>query len=400
MEKENKDMQMENMVTQETVTQETAGETKKNGRKKAVVIAAAAVLVAAGSVGAFAYWKHQNRFELKQKRTVIELGCDINTEAGTYIDAEEKTLKETKLDFDEVDNMTAGTYTVKAECRDKKLSFKLEVQDTVDPKVSLVEGEFKTIAGKEYAASNLIAGIEDEAGIESIAFKEAQIEVPVAEGDTSAWSTLGLKYDAPGQMENTLIVTDKSGNKTEQKFTVKVIEDYEAHVGGFKDFTVERGKTADWLANITKDEKIASVTADESAVDLSKNGEYTLKYMITGDDNETTLEKTVKVTVVSPVVQTAKRNTSSGWSGGSSYSGGGSSGGGNAYSGGSSSSGGGNTYSGGGSSGGGSNSGGGSSSGGNDMNPGQSWDYTVTGGGFIGGGDESTGSSTWESFDW
>ena len=81
---------------------------------------------------------------------------------------------------------------------------------------------------------------------------------------------------------------------------VKVVEDYLAHVTGMQDLTIEQGSSIDWMAGITKDEKVLEVTADASKVDLNTAGEYTLTYVVKGDDKETTVTKEVKVTVVTP----------------------------------------------------------------------------------------------------
>ena len=151
---------------------------------------------------------------------------------------------------------------------------------------------------------------------------------------------------------------------------------------------VNQGESKDWMEYITWDEKIKSVTPDASGIDLNTPGEYTLKYNILGDDNETKVVKEVNVTVLAPLIT---YDSSGNGSAGSGYSG---AGGGTRRSGGSSGSGG--SYGGSGSSNGGS-SGSGNSGSGNGMQPGQSWEGTKTDEGYIDGSNGNTyEEGTWD----
>lgn len=299
--------------------------------------------------------------------------------------------------------MKEGTYKVTATCGKKKVSYKIQVKDTVNPEVKL-KPDIRVVVGKELCSRDIAEKIEDLAGIESIAFRDGQTETTaeLQEGETIA--PIFCKYDKVGTMENVLVVTDKNGNITEMPFTVTVIEDYAAHVQGIADRTVTVGDQVDWMKGVTYDDKILSVTPDTSSVDINKAGTYKVKYTILGNDNTTKVEKEITVTVKEkPKTNTQTSGTSSssgssrtssgssntGSSSRGSYSGGGSSSSGSTNSGnsGSSSSGtgnGGNT--------------GGSSSGG--WNPGQSWDGTQTDEGYIDGGSEESGGNTGQSGTW
>lgn len=366
-------------------------------KKKAIVGTLAAGISVAALCG-FCYVS--NTFELKQDEFVVEYGSTLDTSPRAYVEANEAILQATEIDLSQVDGKKVGEYPATAAYGKKKLDFKIKVEDTVEPEIQLAE-DIRGIAGKEI--SGVLEKATDAAGIKSISVQEGQVGGAATKPDD-----LKLKYDTPGTYENTVTVEDNNGNKAEQEFTVKVVEDYEKHVSGIKDLTVEQDNKIDWLADIDKDEKIAEIQVDDSKVDMSKTGDYELTYTIVGDDKETKIEKKIKVTVVSeskaqelandgkvvkttdgnkkkyvPPVQNSNSATSSG-----SYYGNGSSGG--SYSGGSS---GGGSYSGG-SSGGESYSGGGGSSGGSpessgggswldSLTPGQSWDTTTTEQGYI-----------------
>lgn len=358
--------------------------TEKKHRKK-LLLTTAIILTAAGAVGGVGFWKHQNRFEVKEEKVVVELGDTFSTDPKEYIDASDRILKETTIDFSHVDRMNVGIYEVEAVAGERKAAFQIEVQDTVKPEVIFKEGTYQTIVGKDYAASNIIEAVEDQGGIQSVTFQENQVEI--ASEDTAIWAKLGIRYEEAGTKENVLIVTDKNGNVTEQTVTIEVVEDYAAHVQGIHDLTVEKDASVDWMSGITKDEKIKAVSADASRVAMHTIGEYDLTYVITGDDGKTVVEKVVKVAVVEPEKVQDTANT-----GGKTSNGGKTSGGtkpkspskpsGNKGTSGSQSA-----------------SGSGSNSWLDSLKPGQSWNGHQTGSGFIGGGDESTGSSTWESWE-
>lgn len=361
--------------------------------KRKAIVSTVATGISVAVLCGFCYIS--NTFELKQDEFVVEYGSTLDTSPRAYVDANEAILKETEVDLSQVDGKKVGEYSATATYGRKQLDFKIKVEDTVKPEIQLAEN-VHGIAGKEI--SGVLEKATDAAGIKLITVKEGQV------GDTVIKpEDLKLKYDTPGTYENTVTVEDNNGNKTEQSFSVKIVEDYEKHVSGIKDLTVEQDNKIDWLADIKKDGKISEIKVDDSKVDMSKTGDYELTYTIVGDDKETKIEKKIKVTVVSeskaqelandgkvvkttdgnkqkyvPPVQSYSGSGSSG-SGSYSYSGGGSSysGSGSSTSGGSSSSGGG-SYSGGSSSG----SSGGSSSGGgswlDSLTPGQSWDTTKT----------------------
>ena len=368
-------------------------------KKVAISVVCAAILVV--GLGGYVY-ASTNRFQLINDTVQVEYKSSLDTSARVYVDASDRILKQTEIDLTQVDVSSIGEYPATAIYRDKVLKFSVIVKDTVDPEVKL-QDELKGVAGKQIAAGDLIKSMNDAAGIKSVTFEQNQ------QGEyVSDLNEVSLLYDAPGTYENTLTVEDTNGNKTEKNITIKIVEDYEAHVTGIADIVVEQNSDIDWIQGITYDNRIAGVAVDATGVDLAVPGEYTLKYVITGDDQKTTVEKAVKVTVVTaedaqnranngetvkitggvkekyvPAANTNTGNSSySGAYSDSSYSGTGS--GGSSY--GSNSSGG--SYSGSGSS---------NSSG---FTPGQSWDINKTDEGYIGNGSAESGGNWAESGTW
>lgn len=335
-------------------------------------------------------WKEYTRYEPRSPEFVVELGDKLEKDPAAYLQANEEALEETCLDFSEVNKDCIGEYEVVAKFGDKEARFKVVVKDTVAPKVELIQEEYKGVAGKEILAKDLIKKVEDKAGIQSVSFKENQIEVDSKSEDLI--SRIGLKYEKPGEYTALFIVMDKSGLTTEIEIPIKVVEDYLAHVTGIQNITVEQGSSIDWLNGIEKDDKILSIEADASEVDLNNAGEYTLTYVITGDDGETVVEKEVKVTVVTPAEaqELANNGSTVKTTGGTKQKqvtvlkSSGSSGKKNSSSGNSS----------------GSSSKGSSSGSSSNRNPGQSWEGDKTGEGYIDGGSEESGGNTYEEGTW
>ena len=103
-----------------------------------------------------------------------------------------------------------------------------------------------------------------------------------------------------GIQDVVLILSDTSGNKTELTAKLTVELDQEAPViGGTKDILVYQGDAVSYRSGITvtdnKDES-PRLTVDNSAVDLSTPGTYTLVYVATdASGNESRVEVTVSV---------------------------------------------------------------------------------------------------------
>lgn len=280
-------------------------------KKNIIITIISGAVILTGGIGGFA-WKQYNRFEPKQETVTVEFGDEFNTDPATYIDASEKALSATKLDASGVDMEKAGTYTLTASWKDKKVTIKVKVSDTTAPTVKLKETEFQTIVGTSIPAEDIIEKMEDKAGIREVSFDKGTEKAETDSKDLL--EQVSLRCEEVGTKTIQVIVTDNNGNETKKKIKVKVVEDYLAHISGIVDITITQGETPDWMNGITTDEKILEVTPDASAVDVNTPGEYTLKYTIKGDDNETIVEQEVKVTVKKKVVQQKQTSTNNSYS--------------------------------------------------------------------------------------
>ena len=269
-------------------------------KKKKIIIGAVTGLVIFCTAGG-TYYASENKVVPLQEKVVIEYGEMAPTRTRDYFSSGRFVdVTKGKLDISMIDIDTIGTYEVTLTIDSEIFSTEVEVQDTTEPTLQLVESEdgYKTIVGKELTASDIIASTEDLAGIESVVFAENQVEQEEITLNEENVPDTKLIYDEVGEYENTILVTDNHGVTSEIRIQIYVAEDYLAHVQGLQDFTVEIGAEVDFMQEITFGEKVKEVTIDSTQVDVNAEGAYTLVYLIKGDDEVTEVKQEQSVTVV------------------------------------------------------------------------------------------------------
>ena len=268
-------------------------------KKKKIIIGAVTGLVILCTAGG-TYYASENKV-VSLEKIVIEYGEGAPTRTRDYFSSGRFVdVTKGKLDISMIDIDTVGTYEVTLTIDSEIFSTAVEVQDTTAPVLQLIEPEegYKTIVGKELNASDIIASVEDLAGIESVVFAENQIEQTEIMLNEENVPSTKLIYNEVGEYENTIIVTDKHGVTSETKIQIHVVEDYLAHVQGLQDFTIEVGTEMDFMRDVMFGEKVKEVTIDSTQVDVNAEGTYTLVYLIKGDDEVTEVKQEQSVTVV------------------------------------------------------------------------------------------------------
>lgn len=121
---------------------------------------------------------------------------------------------------------------------------------------------------------------------------------------TSVTAAFGTPPDLTkdGEQTVTILLTDEGGNTTEVSAQLTVIIDTQPPVisGVQKEFTVYQGDTISYRAGVTVTDDIdedPEFSIDNSQVDLSTPGEYTVAYIAVDDFNNLTVEES-KVTVL------------------------------------------------------------------------------------------------------
>lgn len=177
-----------------------------------------------------------------------------------------------------VDTNVPGTYIVELQAGSKTFTSILVIADTVAP---TAQSQDVTYTGGELQAEAFVTNIQDVTAV-TVTF--------VTQPDLTA----------SGTQQITVLLTDAGGNTTAVNAVLTVVIDREAPViSGVKNLEAYVGDTVSYKSGITVTDNAdakPTLTVDNSQVDLSKAGTYSVTYKATdAAGNETTL--TVKLTV-------------------------------------------------------------------------------------------------------
>lgn len=181
-------------------------------------------------------------------------------------------------DMSVISTSVPGTYPVELKAGNRTFASKLVIVDTVAP---TAQGQNIVYAGGELKAETFVTGIQDATAV-SVTFA-AQPELT-----------------ASGTQQITVLLTDAGGNTAAVNATLTVIIDREAPViSGARDLEAYVGETISYKSGVTVADNADTkpdLEIDNSQVDLSKAGTYTVTYKAT-DAAGNTETVTVKVTV-------------------------------------------------------------------------------------------------------
>ncbi len=240
----------------------------------AVALTLCAIIVATVSGG---YSKVIN------KKLTVEAGTESISLEDFIIDNEKNYDISLITDLKKVNLSKPGTYPVEIKCNKRTLKCDVLVVDTTAPTATPIDTTL--LKGTTVKAEDLIKDLTDVTKV-IIEFK-----------DQPDFSSLGSQ-------DVTIILTDEAANKTEVVVPLSIVEDTQGpEIKGVKDLTAYVGGTINYRKNIklTDDyDKNPKLTVDSSAVDISKSGTYTVKYIATDSAGNVT-EKTARVTVSTKV---------------------------------------------------------------------------------------------------
>ncbi|MBP3488797.1 MAG: DUF5011 domain-containing protein [Roseburia sp.] len=318
--------------------------------KKREVLATLAVMATLGVSACGA-----KELELTANQVEAELGSELDTAVATYV-ADADVAAEATVDFSAVDMTKVGTYSATVTYKDQTAGFDVVVVDTTAPEVTVAD-QIVAAAGEPLYAKDVITGITELGGEVEVTFSEpetvdgaetaegteslenteiaeesteeagnteavdateteegtesavdstestetAEPEAEFVIGDVICSNTYVI-YPETGEYDNTLTVTDASGNSTE--VSVHIVVGDAPELSGIEDITVTVGTEADeidYLDGVTAADSngndiTANIVCDSAAVDLEAAGEYEITYMVT-DENGFTATETATVTV-------------------------------------------------------------------------------------------------------
>lgn len=285
----------------------------------AALVSAGVIIIGGATIAGAVYY---NSYDLTNNKFESELGNSLNTNTGIYVKAgNNEAVQKTTLDFSEVDVNSVGNYMAKATYKDKTLEFTVEVIDTTPPEINLKSNFENAVIGQPVNIADYTENISDLGNVQNIQVLEN--DQVLTEG--RSLDDMSFTFSTGGTHELVIRAKDWSNNVSEKTFSIKSIKDYKSMVSGFHDFSVQEGSDIDYMESLSYPDGELTVDVDNSGVDKSTPGDYTVTFNMTGDDGETKFSQEQSVTITAkpkPAPEPVKSpSTSSSSSKGSSSSG-------------------------------------------------------------------------------
>ncbi len=209
-----------------------------------------------------------NVTEKKAKLNVLDIKNKITVEAGAQ---RKLSVKDFAIndgyaaviitDLNTINTNKIGSYPIELQVNGKRVTGVVEVVDTVAPVATAKEQNI--FCGDTPKAEDFVENIKDATSV-SVSYKEKP------------------DFTKQGEITFHVILKDSAGNSSELPVTVNVIEDKEAPVfSGITDKTVFIGDPVAYKKGVTvtdNRDKEVTFSVDNSAVNLNKEGTYTVTY--------------------------------------------------------------------------------------------------------------------------
>ncbi len=221
------------------------------------------------TVGGFFF--HIYQVEPAFSEMVYEYGEHVSNDVEDYIRGSEWSVGLGELDLSEVDESSIGIYSAYVYHGNEEFRYSIEIRDTVAPEILLREEQVYLAWNESYSVEQIIAGVEDADANASVYFMRDGILLEE------------ILLTEKGQHTLTLIGRDGSGN--ENLLEIAVIVDSAPVLSGVQRYYLVPNSVPDYLAAVTAmDETDGDLTAqivvDDTAVNLSEEGEYVLCYEV------------------------------------------------------------------------------------------------------------------------
>lgn len=165
------------------------------------------------------------KMDIKNESFVLELGDNPNQYKESFVELKNAELSQVVFDFSDVDCYKSGTYTAKATLGKSTKEFSIVIRDTVAPKIRYHE-QVSIEEGETLSVGNIITDVIEKSGRIKIRIKgkdDLSSVDKITIGNISFDDTQ-LTYAEAGEYDETLIVTDDSGNRNDYKLHIIVKE--------------------------------------------------------------------------------------------------------------------------------------------------------------------------------
>lgn len=244
-------------------------------------------LLAAG--GLFFYFRIY-RVEQTSAEMIYEYGDEVSRDIADYLTGTDWSVHLGELDLSEVNEAETGIYEAVVRHGRETFFYRIEIRDTVPPEILWKENQVYLATDRDYATSDVIAGLQDVDREAESFFLEA--DEPCHE----------LRFDSVGEYTLEICARDRAGNET--KGEVRVIVDTPPSLTGIRDFYLVPGSEPDYREEVAAEDDVDGdltkyIRVDDSGVELEEPGCYTLRYVAEDSYGLETVEETL-VMVASP----------------------------------------------------------------------------------------------------
>ncbi len=224
----------------------------------------------------------------------LEFGLELTEEfllegVSVYDNIDGDLTSDIIIDFSNVNVASIGTYTVTYSVTDSHHNIKVE-----NIQLSIVDNVSPEISGyKNHTVEVFTPSIDYLDGVEAMDLYDGNVLVNI--DDTN------VNLNCVGQYDVTLSAVDSSGNETNERIIVNVVDTNSPEISGYKNYTVEVFTSSiDYLDGVIAtdlyDQNVL-LSVDDSLVDLNELGQYEVIISATDSSGNVTQE-TIKVNVV------------------------------------------------------------------------------------------------------
>ncbi len=209
---------------------------------------------------------------LKREMFSFQFGEEIPLDVSYYIHAHETIIESVTLDLSQVKN-EVGLYDVSASYYNEVIHFKVQIVDTIKPKVTLKNIEYKIQLNEEIVAEDLIESVNDYSSTYAYFYDE-----------TNNQKYEMKSYNEIGSYVEKIIVEDIYGNQSASLRVKIVVQDDQIPpvIKGIEDLIINQYDEIDLYQNVYVIDDIEGDITDRLVVrgdvENGVKGEYIITY--------------------------------------------------------------------------------------------------------------------------
>ena len=224
------------------------------------------------------------------REMTCEYGDSLSQDITDYLSGSDWSVHLGELDLSGVDQEHTGTYQLTVHHGQKEFVYEVTIQDTIAPEIIWKEGRVYLAAGRDCTVEDVIGGVSDV---------DPEARAYFSRGE----ELLGeIRFEQAGNYEVEVLARDSAGNETRGQVSVTV--DTAPVFSGIHDFYCVPGSLPDYLEDIGAEDDLdgdltRKIRVDDGEVDLEKNGDYVLRYVVQDQYGLETVEE-ARVLVAAP----------------------------------------------------------------------------------------------------